>query len=988
MKALSKQMMNKFSVHSKYKIISSIILCLLLSLFIFKSDVEPLDNYKTISVSVYWPGADLSSIRNEIGIDFETRLKALNRDQEIHSRVTDERLDIYYRVKNTANVAKTIDTIKEIIADLNIPTGAVISEPFRIDNQKTQTSILIYGTQDIDYLSKLAYQAQTSLLNAGFDEVTLNGDLTKKTTFTIGLLDLIQLNLDMNGLAQYVKNSLTDNSIIAAIDNQSANIINNQTKTNPQSELKPDVMSLNQMLNVDFGYVDNQVVYFYKNQRAIKIDITQYDANYIFNAIKLKKWIYQAESQLPNNIALSSLSSTDSVLIELILRLILAVMVSLLLVGIFLTFILKIKNSGFSGLAVFKIGSVISLLVLLGFQSINILTMYGLVFAFIFIVIKEVLFQLLTRTKNTIIFDALFTLLISLIVWMLIYVLSKDSNGIINDEYVRVYFVSFIALVFYYAYKLFCDQFVSLTKSHTKTLNKLTFGILKQYQTVLKFCILQWQYSVVLIGIIFSIVFLIVDDNVVQNPIDQHSNVIEFKIGLNEFVTAKEALIELSAMKDAVIEYDFSQMLQSIDDITYKLDDAVEPTVATMTLYLKSNLNKNITNESIYNGVIELFEANEFSVGAVNFNSNFYKNTTGHFAINVYANKVEELHMAMNYAVELLEGRNDFINVESNVSQDKLKYKLQLTEVANTLGVNIESINYQLSNLINGLTIQNADVNNDFNYIEVMLTNNISDNKMMFENLPIKITNGDFYPLSALVSIEYYHTYSQLNSKNGRLVGLITSDYLGYLDDTPLFEYLNDEVFQVVSSQFDVRFDIENNHSNKKSIMAFVISCVLIIFSLIKVRKINSQVNVSLIALSIVPVLAVPVYMIHHYFDSINEMSLLASLVLGYFVVMQMFGEFIKRIDFNYHSSKQLFTTVLSASVSVFYPITLMMLLVLSLYFPLYLSANRLFDWLDLFYQQFIFVLVFSFIYQIILLPILIFNVLNSSIKISDNNQV
>ncbi|MCJ8312280.1 MAG: efflux RND transporter permease subunit [Saccharospirillaceae bacterium] len=982
--------MNKFKVHSKFKVMLTILLCSLLSLFVLKNNVEPLDRYKTIILSVYWPDADVSTIRNNIGINIESRLKSLNRHQEIYSTGTDESLTIYFKVKNNKNVNKTIDIINAEIKKLNIPNQVTVSTAQRLDIQKEVSSVLLYGSEDIDYLSTLAYQVQKSLLNNGFDSVEIAGDLKKKTTLSVSVVDLVQLNMDLNNLSMAVKNTLENNTLTASFDKpRSGHVLKQQSNKLKIKDLNQGVLTLDQILSIKSSYSNNQELYFYNNQRAIKIDMINKDSSYFTNLFKVNSWIDHAQTNLPEGVSLKKLNSESDKQVNTMGELLFKLMLGLILALGIIRFILKLKISHFNLLSIIKIIVVVALISVILFKSIHILFIYGLLFAFIFILIKEV-FSKLLQSSYKLVNDMLITGFLALIVYFIIDSLSSNRAGFINVDYLRVYIVSIVCVVVYYIYKLICSYWVAdSNKDNTKMYDDMSAPIIKHYQSILKYCIEKWKYSSLLLLIFLSIVVLVVNDKKPKNYVVKQNGVIEFNIQLHKGLSEKQALNELSSLKDAVIEYDFTQGLKAIDEIVYKIDDYTDPKIATLILYLKPISDHKVNNNTIYKGVIEVFESTVNTIGVIQFNDNKSVINDGEFVIHFQSAEIDELKLAMDYTVEILAAHNDFINVESNIKQDKQTYKLELNEYAINLGLEIGVINRQLSTLFDGVTIQNGNANNDFNTIIVKLDKDISDYRIMFENLPIKVGN-EFYPLSVLVSIEYQDAYSVVNSENGQVVGQITSDYLGYLNDTEVVQFLNGEILNDISTKFDISTRV-NDAGIMKVSSKFIITIVmtmllLIVFYLLRIRKISKSIKLTFVSLSVVPALYIVFYIVYKYFDIVNVMTLIPAMILSYIVVTQFVIEYFKSVDFKLKHNDEILKSIISASTKVFYPYFVILLLIFCLFLPIAYSSSRDLMWVDLFFKQFIFILVFCFIYQIIVLPSLLFNCIKLSIKDNDNN--
>ncbi|MDA0955771.1 MAG: efflux RND transporter permease subunit, partial [Proteobacteria bacterium] len=193
-----------------HRLAANLLMVMMLALGLFAARQVPtaLDPSATIPgvwVEVQWPGAAAEDVAEAVATPLEQALLGVPGLDEIHARSRPGQAVLSLEFFPDTDMVLALDTVKQRVASLReLPRDAERPTVSRITDDELIASLLVTGGDRLEDLIPLARRLEAELLEAGIDQVVMNGlpeqalNIEVPSTFLTGQglsLERLALNL-------------------------------------------------------------------------------------------------------------------------------------------------------------------------------------------------------------------------------------------------------------------------------------------------------------------------------------------------------------------------------------------------------------------------------------------------------------------------------------------------------------------------------------------------------------------------------------------------------------------------------------------------------------------------------------------------------------------------------------------------------------------------------------------------------------------------
>ncbi len=158
-----------------------------------------------ITVRVVWSGASAEDVEASITSPIEQELRNLDNVKKMTSTSSNGISNITLEYYENSNMSTALDQVNEKVSLLrNLPSSAEKPQVSKVVRYESIANLLLTATDDVNDVRHLTYQIEQDLLNAGIDKVSILGLPEEEIAIQIPLLELENLGLSLNQVADRV----------------------------------------------------------------------------------------------------------------------------------------------------------------------------------------------------------------------------------------------------------------------------------------------------------------------------------------------------------------------------------------------------------------------------------------------------------------------------------------------------------------------------------------------------------------------------------------------------------------------------------------------------------------------------------------------------------------------------------------------------------------------------------------------------------------
>lgn len=173
---------------------------------------------------------------------------------------------------------------------------------------------------------------------------------------------------------------------------------------------------------------------------------------------------------------------------------------------------------------------------------------------------------------------------------------------------------------------------------------------------------------------------------------------------------------------------------------------------------------------------------------------------------------LDELKAASNWLQRELRAFGGLREVGDNLPLGSEQLSLQLNSEALALGLSAQQLSQQINDLVSGRVVQTVAQEGRDLTVRVSLPEADVATWFQLQNVPVQVGQGEWQPLSALVTVQYAQAIDRLNRVNGELSAVVSARLAA--SDLTLGEvnrWLQDDVAARLQAEYDVVLLVEGD---------------------------------------------------------------------------------------------------------------------------------------------------------------------------------
>ena len=389
--------MNNFSILSffaKHKTAANLLMIFLivsglLSLQRLNRQLFPDLNVEIIIVSVFWPGASAEDVDKNIVQKLVPDLRPLSGVKKVRSTSSENLVVMQIEYNFGSDMQTALSDVEAIVNDTELPEDAEKPRVFRAEFRDEVTNIVLSGPFSINSLRAQAKTIKEDLLSLGIDKIDIGPNPSEEILIEISEKELTRLNLSMKDISRIIQSSsinvpagsLADGALrVRSLGLKE--IANDYSQIEILVKLDGTRILLGDIAKITDAFSEPSVQAFRNGQNAINIKVLRSKTN---DALKVNQTVqnYLSEKKLslPISLKLEQFGTVANLISDRINLLTRNATSGLIIVLTVLFIFLTSRTAFWVALGIPVAFSATFAVMLLTGQSINMISLFGLIMA-------------------------------------------------------------------------------------------------------------------------------------------------------------------------------------------------------------------------------------------------------------------------------------------------------------------------------------------------------------------------------------------------------------------------------------------------------------------------------------------------------------------------------------------------------------------------------------------------------------------------------
>jgi multidrug efflux pump subunit AcrB len=263
----------------------------------------------TVTVNTVWGGASAEDVETAITIPLEQRLRSVANLDEMNSTSAAGLSGITIEFEEGTDISMALDEVRKQVDDFtNLPDDAETPRVTQTTRYESVARLLISGPENRDELRVLTRQFENELLAAGIDRVDISGLPEEQVQINVAADQINRLGINLGELADIIQKESQDlpAGLIGEEDGTREIRSQNQRRTPQEFERLEVINSLDKQITLgDIATVNkhpasgSETITVDGKPAAVMVLSRAETGDSLESATILRQWLEQAKPQLP-----------------------------------------------------------------------------------------------------------------------------------------------------------------------------------------------------------------------------------------------------------------------------------------------------------------------------------------------------------------------------------------------------------------------------------------------------------------------------------------------------------------------------------------------------------------------------------------------------------------------------------------------------------------------------------------------------------------
>ncbi|TGG95359.1 efflux RND transporter permease subunit [Natronospirillum operosum] len=804
-----------------------------------------------IQVSTDWPGVSAEEVQDSLTIPLENAL-AGNADIDTLESSSFEggmTMDIALR-EGVADPDRTLRDIERAFAGVDLPAGADDPQVTPFVFFERVADVLLHGDLTFEEMRYWARSAERSLSNAGIAQIEVAGVPEREWQIGVPPQQWLATGLSLRDLADRLADAnvnapagLSGERVLASqwqLRNREVDALGLGQQTLPIAG-EPGFMALGDLGDITRVYVDDDVRLFYQEQPAVRLTLSRARGeNTLDVAATLQDWRQDFEPGLPAGIALHLFNEDWRFVqsrISIILESGLGGMVLVLLV-LFIFLNHRVAFWVALGIPVSFLATLV-LMELTG-NSINLISLFGFLVALGIIVddaivVGEQTYAEVERGEDpqdaavaaarkmlpAVLASSVTTIAAFL---PLLLVTGQAGTFTISVPLVVIFAIlaslieCFLILPGHLAHSLRSRAGGAQRVRALRRGFERGFDWVRQvpFRTLVRFAVDNrlTTYSVALVSLLLAVVLVISGRVAFVFFPDIQQEQVTLKVDFAPGTSVERVDGFLRDMESALLEIDRQYPFPVVDTLVRELNRGAREQGALFVTF-DGATDRPVSNAQILRAWREAVTAPP-GIIALRFEQPSQGPSTNEVSVRLRGDDTNELKAASEWLQSELRGFGGLRDIRDNLPLGSEQLALRLNPEALALGLSTRQLGDQLADLTRGRTAQIIPQDDEDLRLRVVLPGRDTATWADLQNIPVLLPDGDWQPLSALVTVEFTRATDRFNRINRELAAEVHAE-LGAdgLTLNDVNSWLRTDILEQLEDRFAVFASLEGDQAGQ-----------------------------------------------------------------------------------------------------------------------------------------------------------------------------